>query len=190
MRLDTPIGQFTIHFHVPSRAALKRRNPPRIVSATLHRGVGCQRRDPSESGGYICGADSAAHAEITNPKTRPFRRDRGRAEALAKTMRRLGLNRPERTHLWRSYFALINGPLPRRCIGVVTTCREGHRHLIHFVPDSIFPDHREFCGAAVKASEASPAGQACGLATLAAKHRYLYAVDLPEGRRARRQQRA
>lgn len=192
MRLDTEIGAFVIHFHFPIDRG--RRRP---VVATLHRGPCVDRMTTGANElGLPCRADSPAVAEITNPKTRPFRRDRARAEALAKCMSRLGLNREERTVLWQAYFSQIHGPLARVCVAVETRCPVGHRHVVKAIhaggwanpspkTTMLFPSAREFCAAK------TDAGTACEQRTIEAKHRYIYRAFLPEGKLAlRRRQNA
>lgn len=192
MKLDTPIGLFTAHFHIPPASACSPwrlgGDVKRVVAASLHRGASCLRdpQGPGDPGG--CRADSGAWAEITCARRRPFRRDALRAAALAKCMGRLGLNKNERLHLWLAYFAQVN-VIPRRCVAVVTTCPAGHRHRVEAItPNTItgfgavyFGSAREFCGARVDFGH-----KACEQPTIEAKHRYLYAVDLPEGARAKR----
>ena len=134
MILDTPIGSFTAHFFFQPESSTREGGFwRRAVGATLHRGSACARdpQGPGDPGG--CRADSAVHAEITNPKTRPFRRDAMRAAALAKAMGRLGLNREERTNLWASHFAQV-AVLPRRCVAVITICPAGHKHRVEAIP--------------------------------------------------------
>ena len=215
MILDTPVGLYTIHFHIPPPSACEPWVQPRVfggtatadrkrvVTASLHRGgaEACHRdpQGPGDPGG--CRADSAVYAEITCARRRPFRRDVARAAALAKAMARFGLNREERTHLWRAYFSRINGPLPRRCVAVITICPAGHKNRVEGVPldrvlhdpegvsveniwqggaeDVYFPSARDQCAATLGT------GRACLEPTIQAKHRYLYSVDLPKGSRRR-----
>lgn len=208
MKLDTPIGTFSAHFFFPEPRCVNLTTGAtvRSVVATLHRGACTQRLDPNESGGNICGADSPSHAELTNAKTRPFRKATMRAAALAKAMGRLGLGlaKEERVHLWRAYFASVN-VLPRRCVAVITTCTgiQRHRHRVEAIEDGrsqwlgekmgekivYFTSDREFCGAIAGENRCLPSCRhdhdLCGLPTIPTKHRYLYAVDLPEGARAR-----
>lgn len=176
MRLETPIGLFTAHFHLPRRVPYH----PSYVVATLHRGGCIMRLDPVADG-RLCAADSPAVVKITLPKRRPVRKATARTAALAKAMRRLGLNREERAHLWRAYFAQV-AVLPRRCVAVVTTCQNGHRVAVAGIGPfgTLFPSAREFCS--FKLID----GRRCEWSTIEAKHRYLYVVDLPLGRRARR----
>lgn len=196
MLFNAAHGLFTAHFHY--RFTVDRR--PTTV-ATLHRGRCVGRSKDLGDSGPPCQTDSLVIAAISAPKGRPFRRDRARAEALAKCMKRLGLNKDERKPLWAAYFAQIKGPVLRRCIGVITTCEVGHRHRVEAIrprleeattasgrrvyavpyPDDVFfPSARERCG--------FPAddGFACEKPTLERKHRYLYEVTLPVGRAARR----
>ena len=180
------------------------------VVASLHRGP-CTARTED----VPCVADSMAVAEITRPAGRPFRWAAMRTQGLFKAMVRLGLSKDERRPLWGSYFAQINGPLPRKCVAVITTCLIGHRHRIEAIqPDDasvkpwtrtearlinhaggvLFPSDREFCGHVLTLEDMPKhrglPGNLCGLATLTAKHRYLYTVALPEGKAAKRRAQA
>lgn len=200
MKLDTPIGLFTVHFWIrPPVDPVGQRWPRRMVVATLHRGACIDRVTAGVNAeGLPCGADSPAVAEITTAKRRPFRRDVARSEALAKAMLRLGLNKEERVHLWRSYFGQVNvSGVPRVCVGVETRCPAGHRHIVKAIGQliwdkrfggeqrALFPSAREFCGYVVIVGQ-PPAGTVCEQPTIEAKHRYLYEVTLPPGRAERR----
>ena len=233
MKLDTPDGEFTIHFHVPEsplRQSLERaRNAlrteqarPRLMQdqvviaelkmgvanrgkedlrhrliATLHRGPCVERITTGVNDlGLPCRADSPAVAEITAPKNKPFRRATARATALAKCMVRMGLNKPERIALWQSYFEQVN-VLTRVCVGVVTTCGAGHRHTTSALMAAVilmprgapgyFGDALQFCEFVTTGKPGDEIYRVCGQPIIEAKHRYLYGVVLPEGKRGRRQ---
>lgn len=192
MRLETPIGPFVAHFHIPppirtdyGRGDWQRR----YIVAALHRST-CAGRLRGGMGEVDCQTDSAAVVKITAPTGRPFRRDRARAEALAKCMGRLGLNREERVHLWQAYFSVIHGPVPRVCVAVETRCPAGHRCVVPAITgptgEGYFGSAREFCSAqADHAPMRRPLK--CEQPTIESRHRYLYRAILPEGRRGRRQ---
>ena len=187
MRLDTPIGVFKCHFYF----APHQPGGPRKVVASLHRGGDCHRRSDVIKP-QVCLADSAVHAEITFGVTKRFTREKARAIALAKCMQRLGMAGPgakaERTALWQAYFAQINGPVPRTCIGVYTTCPAGHHFMVEAILgiDQIyFGSAREFCGWAT-GSRGDDIFSVCERPTIEARARYLYRAILPLGRAARR----
>ena len=182
MRLDTSVGEFTVHFLIGKASESSRR----VVTATLRRDRCARIVAADHAPGRFCTADSPAAAEITAPKSKPFRRATARATALAKCMARMGLNKTERIALWSSYFAQVN-VLPRICVGAVTTCTAGHRLTLRALSGS---STELSIGTMTQMAEApcsmASDGKRCGRPMVEAKHRYLYRVDLPEGKRGRR----
>ena len=150
------------------------------VVASLHRGP-CTARTED----VPCVADSMAVAEISRPAGRPVRLEAMRTQALFKAMLRLGLSKAERRGLWLSYFAQINGPLPRRWVAVILRCPDGHRQRLSWLEDGPGKDAREisvpgFCG------ERLEDGRSCELPPDRSKDRPLFTVTLPEGKAAKR----
>ena len=201
MRLDTPIGHFTAHFdhqRFYTRTSLHRgpcpkpaEGKPRVecaadskVTAKLSLPARFQRDFEKESRAAAFAAGARALGltiEIPRP---PDARPTMRARGLAKCMRRLGLSREERTHLWQAYFSQV-AVLPRTPIAWVTTCEAGHKMLV--ACDSV-PNLR--LGPPITCyfkTGGEPAGLGlCGRPTLPIKNRALYTVELPKGRRQRK----